>query len=109
LLDETLITHAVWSMLMYAGVISAPNETIDLAIERSDARALVRLQLHGPTLPPVEEMRAFEPFSMIQYEGRPRSAMGLFLCREIARVHGGGLRLSERPDLGPVLTMDLPA
>jgi signal transduction histidine kinase len=108
--DETLVAHALWTMLTYAGVLSRSNEPIDLAVETSDARVLVTLALRGPPLSAEDRLHVFEPFSMIQYEdARPRSAFGLFLCREIARVHGGTLLVSERAGVGPVLTMDLPA
>jgi signal transduction histidine kinase len=111
LADETLVTHALWTMLTYAGALSSADAPLDLSVEPSGARVLVTLQIHGPPLPPEDEMRIFDPFSTIQYEvdARPRSAMGLFLCREIARVHGGSLRVHEQPDVGPFLTFELPA
>jgi signal transduction histidine kinase len=110
LADEGLVTHALWSMLSYAGLLSAPDEPIELAVEPTDARVQVKLQVHGSPLPPEDLMRVFEPFSTLQFEGdhRPRSAVGLFLCREIARVHGGTLLVGEQPGIGPVLTLDLP-
>jgi signal transduction histidine kinase len=111
LADETLFTHALWSLLVYAGVLSAPDQPIDLAVEPADAHVLLRLGVHGDPLPPEDQVRIFEPFSTLQFEGdsRPRSALGLFLCREIARLHGGSLRVGERKGVGPVITLDLPA
>jgi signal transduction histidine kinase len=111
LVDQTLVTHALWSMLTYAGALSATNAPIDLDVEPSDAHVLVTLQIHGPSLPPEDQMRIFDPFSTIQYEveARPRLALGLFLCREIARVHGGTLQVSEHAGVGPLLTLNLPA
>jgi signal transduction histidine kinase len=52
----------------------------------------------------------FEPFSTVQYEtdSHPRFAVGLFLCREIARVHGGTLRVSDEPGIGPKLALEVP-
>jgi len=111
LADETLVTHALWSLLTYAGALSTSDAPIDLAVEPSAARVLVTCQIHGPSLPPEDQMRIFDPFATIQYEvdARPRTTMGLFLCREIARVHGGSLRVSDRAGIGPALTLDLPA
>jgi signal transduction histidine kinase len=110
LADETLVTHALWSLLTYAGALSASDAPIDLAVEPIDARVSVTLQIQGPSLPPEDQMRVFDPFATIQYEvdARPRSTMGLFLCREIARVHGGTLRVCDRAGIGPALTLDLP-
>jgi signal transduction histidine kinase len=55
--------------------------------------------------------RAFEPFASVQYEGGSgiRSAVGLFLCREIARVHGGTLLAMNRAQGQRMLVLDLPA
>jgi signal transduction histidine kinase len=111
LADEGLLTHALWSLLIYGGLLSAPNQPIDLAIETSGAHVRLNMQVHGSPLPPEDQVRIFEPFSTLQYEteSRPRSAMGLFLCREIARVHGGTVQVSHEANVGPVLTLDLPS
>ena len=111
LADETLIAHALWSLLSYAELLSAPDAPIELGVVRSGARVSVILRMHGSSLLAEDQVRLFEPFSMLRFEGDslPRSPMGLFLCREIARVHGGSLRFSERVGVGPILTLDLPA
>jgi signal transduction histidine kinase len=111
LADEALITHALWSLMSYAGLLSAPDETVEVCLEHSGACVLVTLRVRGSPLGQEGQLRAFEPFSTMQFEGdgRPRSAMGLFLCREIARVHGGSLRIAEEAGAGPVLTLELPA
>ncbi len=111
LADETLLAHALWTLLCYGGLLSARDEPIQLAVEPSGAHVLLKLRIHGSSLPAEDQVRLFEPFSTIQYEGdgRPRSSMGLFLCREIARIHGGSLRLGQQAGIGPILTLDLPA
>jgi signal transduction histidine kinase len=111
LADEALLRHALSSLLIYAGLLSATKQPIELAIESSGARVLVRVKIHGSSVPAEDQVRIFEPFSTVQFEvdARPRSAMGLFLCREIARLHAGSIRVSEQAGVGPVLTMDLPA
>jgi signal transduction histidine kinase len=111
LADEKLITHALWSLLSYATLLSEPNQAVDVSVEPSGARALVTVKIHGSPLPPQDELRVFEPFSTLQFEGdsRPRSPVGLFLSREIARVHGGSLVVREDPGTGPIFTLNLPA
>jgi signal transduction histidine kinase len=111
LADETLLTHALWSLLCYAGLLSAPNESIQVVLLQDGARVVVTLRVRGASLAPEELIRVFEPFSTLQFEGQgqPRAAMGLFLCREIARVHSGTLRVSDEPGVGPVLTFEVPA
>jgi signal transduction histidine kinase len=111
LADESLLSHVLWSLLTLAGAFSTADERIDLDVERADTRAQLRVEIHGPPLSPEDESTMFAPFSTIQYEegSRPRSPMGLFLCREIARMHGGSLLVKQRAGAGPILLLDLPA
>ena len=50
--------------------------------------------------------QVFEPFFTTKATGRG-TGLGLFLCREIARKHGGDIALDSRPGLGTVVTMTL--
>jgi hypothetical protein len=36
----------------------------------------------------------------------PRAGVGLFLCREVARLHGGTLAVSDQALVSPALTME---
>jgi signal transduction histidine kinase len=109
--DETLIGHTLWSLFTYATVLSAPDEPIKVHLQRTDGRMRLSVRVHGPPIPQEDVVRVFQPFSTIQYEheAQPRTAVGLFLCREIARIHGGNLRVGDDPGAGPVLTLELPS
>lgn len=111
LADQALITHALWGLLTYAGVLSVADAPLDVAIERTHAHVIMELRIHGPPLPPEDQIRIFDPFATIQYEGGTavRSAMGLSLCRRIANLHGGSLRVDDKPGVGPVFILELPA
>jgi signal transduction histidine kinase len=50
--------------------------------------------------------QVFEPFFTTKATGRG-TGLGLFLCREIARKHGGDIALDSKPGLGTVVTMTL--
>ena len=111
LVDEGLVTHALWSLLTYGAALSAPDAPLDVSVEPGQARVLATVQVRGPQLPSEDLMRLFEPFSIIEYEGHgnPRAVFGLFLCREIAQIHGGNLRVADQPSVGPKLTLELPS
>jgi signal transduction histidine kinase len=110
LADEGLVAHLLWSLLSYGAALSARDEPLNLSLEPTDTRVVATLQVHGPPLPIEALFRVFEPFSSIQYESDsvPRCATGLFLCREIARLHGGTLRVTDEAGVGPKLILDLP-
>ena len=42
------------------------------------------------------------------YEDRPGSGLGLFICRGIAREHGGDASLLDGTDGGTILRIELP-
>jgi signal transduction histidine kinase len=48
----------------------------------------------------------FEPFFTTKEEGRG-SGLGLAICREIARAHGGDIRLDSKPGEGTIVTVTL--
>jgi signal transduction histidine kinase len=60
-------------------------------------------------MPDVEGL--FTPFRSVEYETGAgiRSAIGLYLCREIVRVHNGRLVVHEVTGEQPEFLMELPA
>jgi signal transduction histidine kinase len=111
LADEHLLTQAVWTLLTYAAAVAETGRTISVRLEPAGARLRLEVVFEAPAVPAEEMERAFEPFASVQYEGGSgiRSAVGLFLCREIARVHGGSLLAMNPTQDQRMLVLDLPA
>jgi signal transduction histidine kinase len=111
LADEHLLTQAVWTLLTYAAAIAETGRVISVRLEPAGARLRLEVAFDAPSVPAQEMERAFAPFASVEYEGGSgiRSAVGLFLCREIARVHGGSLLAMNPTDVRRMLILDLPA
>jgi signal transduction histidine kinase len=111
LADEGLMTHALVSLFTYAIALSAPHTGIVTRLGRVGVRARTDVYVQGPPVPSEDIVRIFDPFSVLQYESdaRPRTAVGLFLCREILRLHGGSVHVADEPGVGLVLTLEMPA
>jgi signal transduction histidine kinase len=111
LADEHLLTQAVWTLLTYAAAVAETGRTINVRLEPAGAHVRLEVVFDAPAVPRDEMERAFEPFASVQYEGGSgiRSAVGLFLCREIARVHGGSLLAMNPTQDQRMLVLDLPA
>ncbi len=111
LADEHLLTQAVWTLLTYAAAIAETGRMISVRLERAAARLRLEVVFDAPSVPAEEMERAFAPFASVQYEGGSgiRNAVGLFLCREIARVHGGSLLAINPTEVQRMLVLDLPA
>jgi two-component system heavy metal sensor histidine kinase CusS len=111
LADEHLLTQAVWTLLTYAGAIAETGRKILVRLVPGGARLRLEVVFDAPSVPAEEIERAFAPFASVQYEGGSgvRNAVGLFLCREIARVHGGTLLAMDPTDVQRMLVLELPA
>ena len=111
LADEHLFTQAVWTLLTYAAAIAEVGHRILVRLALADARLRLEVVFDAPSVPAEEMERAFAPFASVQYEGGSgvRNAVGLFLCREIARVHGGSLLAMNATGVQRMLVLDLPA
>jgi two-component system sensor histidine kinase AtoS len=59
----------------------------------------------GPGVPPETHERIFEPFFTTRTDG---TGLGLALCREVARQHGGDVTLDPTPDCGATFRLTLP-
>ena len=111
LADEHLLTQAVWTLLTYAAAIAEVGHRILVRLAPADARLRLEVVFDAPSVPAEEMERAFAPFASVQYEGGSgvRNAVGLFLCREIARLHGGSLLAMNATGVQRMLVLDLPA
>ncbi len=111
LADEHLLTQAVWTLLTYAAAVAETGRAINVRLEPAGAHLRLEVAFDAPAVPAEEMERAFAPFASVQYEGGSgiRSAVGLFLCREIARVHGGSLLAMNPTQDQRMLVLDLPA
>lgn len=82
-------------------------------IQLSDTTAAleVRIEDDGPGIPPEDQERVFDPFVRLE-SSRNRSTggagLGLSIARTIIRSHGGDLRLTNRPQGGLRVVVELP-
>jgi signal transduction histidine kinase len=110
LADEHLLTQAIWTLLTYAAAIAEPGGPINVRLESAEARLRLEVAFLAPSVQAADIERAFAPFASVQYEGGSgmRTAVGLFLCREIARIHGGNLLAVNLAGDQRMLVLDLP-
>lgn len=78
---------------------------VSLRVEKAD-RLLIELTDNSPGIPADLQEKVFIPFFTTKPEG---TGIGLSLCRQIIRSHGGHLFISESRPGQTVFTIDLPA
>ncbi|MDE2490516.1 MAG: response regulator [Elusimicrobia bacterium] len=101
-----LITNACDAM---QGVARWPDgKRLVLRTAARDGRVLFELEDNGAGIPPERRARIFEAFYTTKEHGRG-TGLGLTVCRQILREHGGDLSFESRPGAGTVFRADLPA
>jgi signal transduction histidine kinase len=108
--DEALLEHAIWSLITCGFAFAPENVPLHIAFFSIDHRARLTVAINGASASVAEVEELFMPFRFVQYEtgAGVRSAVGLYLCREIVRLHNGSLRVEEVSELRPELVMELP-
>ncbi|PJK00958.1 two-component system sensor histidine kinase CreC [Lysobacteraceae bacterium NML91-0213] len=108
--DPFLLRQALRNLVDNAVAFSpAGGEVVVDAV--ADAGAVrLRVADQGPGVPDYAGERVFERFySLPRPDGTPRSSgLGLPFVREVARLHGGDVRLQHRDGGGAVATLSLP-
>jgi signal transduction histidine kinase len=106
-LDQLLINLAVNAI---EAVPEKGTVTIEAAAEARDGRDGVALVVRdtGHGIPDELRARVFEPFFTTKPPGRG-TGLGLTICRDIVKEHGGEIRVESSPGGGTAVSVWLPA
>ena len=87
------------------------GQCAELTVVDAPERVILRVHDRGPGIPEAELERVFEPFYRLE-GSRSRdtggAGLGLSIARNIARAHGGELRLRNHPQGGLEAVLELP-
>ncbi|WP_431857052.1 sensor histidine kinase [Azospirillum sp.] len=86
--------------------VQAGADSVTVEARRTDGRLVLTVTDNGPGLPPRARENLFQPFAGSARAGG--TGLGLAIAREIARAHGGDLRLVESTGSGTVFALELP-
>ncbi len=108
--DAALLSHSFWTLMAYASSLAGNEEPIRIGVRSLDSQVQTRIQVPGRFVPNELQSQILAPFGSFQFEGNQgiRTAIGLYLCREIARIHGGTLTFEEERGTGTVILLSLP-
>jgi len=104
-----LLEQAVSKLLDHAIEILPQRGTIELSARHAEGLLRIEVRDRGPGVPDFALPRVFERFySLPRPEGGRSSGIGLSFVREVASLHGGEARLSNREGGGAVAALELP-
>jgi signal transduction histidine kinase len=110
--DRLLIERLLINLLGNARR-ACPEGGIELAAAATASAIVLSVEDEGPGIPPADRERVFQPFARLdpaRDRDRGGVGLGLHLCRQIARAHGGDVHAEGRADgrAGARLVVRLP-
>ncbi len=100
LFEQVLINLVLNSIYAVSGV-QKPLIEVNAGLDER-GRTFVKVSDNGKGMQPEVLKRAFIPFFTTRHDG---SGIGLSLCRQIMRLHGGGIQIHSEPGIGTVITL----
>jgi signal transduction histidine kinase len=109
--DEELLEFAISNLVTNAVKYSPAGTQVSVGCEREGAQAQVHVTDSGPGMSPEETGHIFDRFyrtASAEHSAHPGFGLGLAIAREIARHHGGDVRVESAPGRGSRFTVLLP-
>lgn len=115
--DPDQLEQVIINLIKNAVEASSPGQTVHLSFEPAMAPRVARRRAVGPTGVlmrvrdqgsgiTVEDLKTiFEPFFTTKPGG---TGLGLYICHDIVKRHGGGLTVQSEPGRGTTFTLEMP-
>ncbi len=84
-----------------------PVQRIEISVDETEGRVILRLRDHGPGIPEAQLARIFDPFFTTKDVGEGLG-LGLSISYNIIKDFDGSLRAENHPEGGAVFTIELP-
>lgn len=109
--ERFLLRQALANLLQNAVEFSPRGAEIRILAERQEGKVILRIQDYGPGIPDYALEKVFDRFYSLRRPdtGKKSSGLGLVFVREVASLHGGEVRLINRPEGGAEAILTLPA
>ncbi len=111
--DEGRLAQVLSNLLGNAINYGARHGAITVRGWETPADVCFSVHNHGVPIPPAERARVFEPLvrgntALVERRSRSGLGLGLFICREIVRAHGGTIDVASTAHDGTTFTVRLP-
>jgi signal transduction histidine kinase len=106
---DAIRVDQIVSNLLSNAIKYASRKPIVVSVQRTGETAQITVTDRGPGIPQAEQEHVFERFERGAASDRSGSyGLGLWIVRELARLHGGNVTLESTPGQGASFTVTLP-
>ena len=102
------LRRLVINLLDNALKFTPDSGAIMVALAAANGDVTLRIADSGPGIPDADLPHIFDRFFRGKLPGQPGSGLGLSLCQQIARLHGGEIRAANLPAGGAEFVVSLP-
>ncbi len=105
---EELLRSAVENVVRNAVRHTADGTAVEISLQVSNSRALLRVRDHGPGVPESMLSEIFLPFRRVANGNPDGAGLGLAIAERAVSVHQGRIRATNAPTQGLIVEIDLP-
>jgi len=108
--DPVRLSQVIENLLSNAVKYSPERSTIAVSVEKRQGKAYVRVKDEGEGIPFEKQQLIFQRFYRVEEGGQTvkGTGLGLFISREIVRMHGGTIQLESAGGSGSTFIVELP-
>jgi PAS domain S-box-containing protein len=107
--DKEKLKQLLRNLVDNAVTYSDVGASVELNISKADGKVRITVKDSGWGIPENDLKHAGEKFFRGKKARRAKgTGLGLSLCKDIAKMHGGDLKVESKPGEGTTVTVDLP-
>ncbi len=107
LIDRAAFCQAIYAILLNAVQAIRDSGTIQLRCCELDSKIIINIEDNGCGMNSNTLARIFDPFFTTKPVGTG-TGLGMTVCRDIIRAHGGDIQVSSEPGQGSQVQIELP-
>src|SRR4029077_4465593 len=110
--DRSALRQMLLNLLDNAFKYGAPSHDVTVGVDATNGRARVWVEDHGDGIPARERERVWSSFYRLERHANSAvagSGIGLYVVRELARLHGGDAWVEDAPSGGARIIIELRA
>ncbi len=92
--DPDRLTQVLFNLLGNALKYAPEGSTVHVDLVGGSQHVRLAVEDEGTGVPEALLERLFEPFGRMESDGKPGTGLGLYICKGIAELHGGRIRLA---------------